>query len=222
MSTVQSRRPVPIWLGVLTCIVLVATLALAGWQLLAGSRMQSAAAWLNRADEWRSLLLATAISIEDETLTRAEGGYTVPWETEGAHAFPIDAQEAPAEAQGMAAAYPLTLEQVSREAERMAESHEVLRRHLLALKELEPLAPIEQLPPSLHAAAADVTGMMRPVTALLADESRAAALARLAFAITAAGAALLALGLFLRLRAVTRERDRLQRHVIALEGRGAS
>lgn len=219
----QSRSSAPFPLAAIAVgLVVLLTVGLAGAQLLAGTKARAAAAWLERAESWRSLLLATAISIEGQTLVRAEGGYSVPWEEGKTVPFPITAADVGAEGQGMSTAYPLPIEDADAAASRLAESHEALHTGLLTTLELEPLAPIEALPPMLRTAAADVSEMMGPVTALLADETQTNALLRLAFAVIAIGAALLALGMFVRMRRAARERDRLQRHVTVLDGRTSS
>lgn len=203
-------------------LLILATVFLGTWQLVAGVEVKQAARWIERAEAWESVLWATAQAIEDGSLTALEtGGFRVPWEGPGDHPFPISIDEVQAELTGMTAAYPDPLEQVAVEAEQLRASHDDLALLISGLARMGPLASLTPLPQGLRVAALATGRMIRPIVQRVGREGQETGLARLALAIIALLAAALAFALALGLQRAARDRDRLARHVLVLEQRHA-
>lgn len=201
-------------------LLLAGTVALAGWQLVAGSRLREAGQWIDRAQAWQVVLIVTAEAIEDGSLKPAEGGgFHLPWEAEGTHPFPVTAGDVADEVQGMIVAYPLPIEPHGEAARRATDSHERLSTELAGIERLGPLATVTGLPPLLRAAAIDAGGLLRPVNELLGREAEEAGRAGLLLSIAALVCAAVLLAVVVRFLRVRKTHGRLVRHLEVLEGR---
>ena len=108
------RAPGPV-VRLLPVVVALLALGVTAWRgadlYTEQEEIRVASRWLAKADDWQTLLVATARAVEGgEIEARSEGGFHVPWQADSS-LFPIDIQTAESRVAGLLGGYPLSLEE---------------------------------------------------------------------------------------------------------------